>query len=393
MIPIHKTIQPLLKNFKGNFGLWFNKFIELSEKDGKYKPENNAIVYYKKKYDYLKNNASNLLKYKHLNQIKFCMEMDRIYEKITITARLVSPLIVGIGQTHPNEVGMTFDHTIGIPYIPASGIKGVVRLSYILAIILNESGTLKNEFKDEEKISLEKTDIPEIFGGDKSIGNKIETLKGNVIFLDAYPLNIPELYVDIMNPHYGDYYSDDKNKKPPADYLNPNPIKFLAVAKGTEFIFRLLVLKSIDEKIKEKFKKAFERAIECEGIGAKTALGYGLFEIINKNEPNELIEEIKLEQKRKIDEKKELEKKKEEEKLTSMSKIEKICFKLENKADENYANEIYKKINGFKKEEKVKVANALKNFWIKIGKWDGKLSKKQKEKKKKIKQIINENAK
>jgi len=41
-----------------------------------------------------------------------------------------------------------------------------------------------------------------------------------------------------MNPHYSPYYTEGK---PPADYHNPIPIKFLTVAKETTFIFRVLI--------------------------------------------------------------------------------------------------------------------------------------------------------
>jgi CRISPR-associated protein Cmr6 len=80
-----------------------------------------------------------------------------------------------------------------------------------------------------------------------------------------------------MNPHYGDYYSDENGETPPADYLDPTPIKFLTVSKGTKFTFRALVPQ--DSNLFEPVKIAFENAIKDEGVGAKTAVGYGRFEI------------------------------------------------------------------------------------------------------------------
>ncbi len=59
--------------------------------------------------------------------------------------------------------------------------------------------------------------------------------------MDGLPTTFPQLDLDIMNPHYGDYYQKKKDNKgnpiPPADYLNPVPVTFLAVATGQRFSF------------------------------------------------------------------------------------------------------------------------------------------------------------
>jgi len=58
--------------------------------------------------------------------------------------------------------------------------------------------------KTDEKKGLEYIDdesyeaIYGIFGNQKN--------RGQVVFLDAYPEKVPDLHIDIMNPHYGDYY-------------------------------------------------------------------------------------------------------------------------------------------------------------------------------------------
>ncbi|MEN2998479.1 MAG: type III-B CRISPR module RAMP protein Cmr6, partial [Brevinematia bacterium] len=95
--------------------------------------------------------------------------------------------------------------------------------------------------------------------------------KGRVIFMDAYPVSEIKLELDIMNPHYPDYYS--KNQ-PPADWQNPVPITFLTVGK-TKFQFLLL---SRDESLLEKATILLKNALKEHGIGAKTSLGYGIFD-------------------------------------------------------------------------------------------------------------------
>ena len=46
-------------------------------------------------------------------------------------------------------------------------------------------------------------------------------MQGRGHFYDAFPLSEPVMEVDLMNCHYGDYYTS-AGSKPPGDYYNPN---------------------------------------------------------------------------------------------------------------------------------------------------------------------------
>ena len=281
----------------GNFSLWFNKYIPLNHDSFEYSDakgnKNGAAECYKEVYDSkTKGNVKDYLKNRHVSQIAFCKYYESIkgYKYVVCRAKLKTELITGLGQTHPSETGMVLDRNMGIPYIPSSSIKGIVRFAYILSVIFNDDGTIKDEFKDKEKIeNLGNYGVSDIFGGDKILEGESKSFKGGVIFLDAYPLTVPELKVDIMNPHYREYYMDDNNKIPPADYLSPVPIKFLTVKRGTEFMFRFVAKENVVDITLDALKKA----ITQEGVGAKTALGYGLFELEDFEEPNILIAEYK----------------------------------------------------------------------------------------------------
>jgi len=206
---------------KGNFGLWYNKFIPVNpvkeDKDDKkdaFKAcdvsgkVTDVVKFYQECYkQMIQNEAGNtlkkLLERKHLDQSAYCGSFPvNDYEVITSRATLKTPLITGIGESHPHEVSMVFDHNLGIPYIPASGVKGIVRFAH--AIALWESGVPQEYLKTDEKKGLEYIDdesyeaIYGIFGNQKN--------RGQVVFLDAYPEKVPDLHIDIMNPHYGDYY-------------------------------------------------------------------------------------------------------------------------------------------------------------------------------------------
>ncbi|MCS7299880.1 MAG: type III-B CRISPR module RAMP protein Cmr6 [Spirochaetia bacterium] len=204
-------------------------------------------------------------------------------------------LVVGLGASHPQETSMILHHIYGIPYIPGSAVKGITR-HWALTCFADKISSQKNSdfYKEIEQLSkgldggfkegslygnlsiqlldkkvekeekIELSDLVEIFGTQEQ--------KGKVIFMDAYPVDEIKLEIDIMNPHYPDYYSGNK---PPADCQNPNPITFLTVGK-TKFQFCLL---SKDNNLLNKATLLLEEALKEHGIGAKTALGYGIFDI------------------------------------------------------------------------------------------------------------------
>ncbi len=180
-------------------------------------------------------------------------------------------LAVGLGTENVLETSMTLHHTLGIPYIPGQALKGVVR-SYVV-----------NMYFENEKAALRNKDFCMIFGGGEGA---IDERAGNVIFFDVLPTEKPEVIKDIMNPHFGDYYSDT-GKKPPGDYYDPIPVPFRTV-KNTRFLFMSGLKKGKNGKlITGVFGEGdaiavvgewIEKSLSIFGIGAKTSVGYGRFE-------------------------------------------------------------------------------------------------------------------
>jgi len=171
-------------------------------------------------------------------------------------------LIVGLGNESVYETSITLHHIYGFPYIPASAVKGVVR-SWVITEIFNQIEA--DAEKDEG--------FESIFGSQDN--------QGSVCFFDAFPTSAPKIKVDIMNPHYGEYY---QGKKTPADYLSPIPIPFLTV-EDTPFQFIIGIKEKDNSQIKTgKFScktpldvanEWLKKALTEHGIGAKTAVGYG----------------------------------------------------------------------------------------------------------------------
>lgn len=197
-------------------------------------------------------------------------------------------LIIGIGGASVYEVGLTLHHVYGIPYIPASAIKGLTRSWMIQSQFENDEGKAlgdkefcdlfgcPSEWKDDEK-KVHKSYYEE----HKERYNKLPgERQGSTIFFDAFPTSVPKIEEDVMNVHYPDYY---QGKTPPTDFQSPNPITFLTVAKDTPFQFLVGVKENVEserstyEEMIGKAENLLISALTSHGIGAKTAVGYGYF--------------------------------------------------------------------------------------------------------------------
>jgi CRISPR type III-B/RAMP module RAMP protein Cmr6 len=111
-------------------------------------------------------------------------------------------------------------------------------------------------------------------------------VRGQLVFLDAFPKSVPTLKLDIMNPHFGKYY---KGEAPPTETDNPIPVTFMSVKEETEFVFRVFasplaegasVSTVFDDEDREAVLAMFRRACTELGFGGKTSVGYGRFSLL-----------------------------------------------------------------------------------------------------------------
>ena len=199
-----------------------------------------------------------------------------------------SRLIIGLGTDSVLETSLTLHKIFGIPYIPATALKGVVRavkfwnLVKAKDIASNEKSlkVFQEKFYGELETSDEDTFKAQLLFGAKNF-------KGLLLFLDAFPeINNENLFdVDIMNVHYPDYYS--KNE-PPGDWQQPKPIFFLTVKEEIKFHIAVLFDQYRHERLPKEYKKLDLNNLQTElvdlvstalsefGIGAKTRVGYGV---------------------------------------------------------------------------------------------------------------------
>lgn len=178
-----------------------------------------------------------------------------------IDARSTAPFATGLGLEHPVENGFAFLSPYGLPYLAGSGVKGVLRRS------------AEELERDEE---LPAGAVLALFGHEDADNAR----RGALTCWDVFPVPPKgELVVEIMTPHFGDYY---QNKGTPHDAGKPNPIPFLSVPARSGFRFVItcepaLLPPDIGDW-KAVIQKIIQHTFDWLGFGAKTAVGYGVLE-------------------------------------------------------------------------------------------------------------------
>jgi CRISPR-associated protein Cmr6 len=184
----------------------------------------------------------------------------------TAEAKVRGRMIVGLGTESVLEVGIALHRTYGVPVIPGSALKGLAARH--AAQNSAEKAWRKHGEQDEGASHRA------LFG---AVGEA-----GCVVFHDA--LWVPEpgsklpLDLDVMTVHHAGYYQGKQVPEttrilPPADWDDPNPVPFLT-AQG-----RYLIALEGPAAWTDAAMTFLKRALEHEGIGAKTAAGYGRLDL------------------------------------------------------------------------------------------------------------------
>ncbi len=352
------TAQLVRSNQADNFALCYRHFLQITRDGAKYK------VNFPNSTPALEESSQKLivqLRERQKQQLLLFVRSD--LELYCVDATVDWRLIVGLGSDHVQETNMTLHHVYGIPYIPGTAVKGVLRHWWLQ----------ENYGNDEDKALCDESFLA-LFGSQKQ--------RGKVQFLDAYP-DAVRFAKDIMNPHYPEYYIGGK---PPTDGQNPVPINFLTVERTS---FRFVFLTRTPGLL-DRLKERLERALEMKGIGAKTAVGYGYFRDF-KDQTDNIIGEFKRQQQAKQEE---FERKREAARRAALSPLERLAEELNcltaSQEDEARATHIYTaELQSLQGDEQRMIAQALKEYWQRINKWSGG-SKKQRAKVQKVKSILGE---
>lgn len=212
----------------------------------------------------------------------------------------IAPFTTGLGNEHPLENGFAFLNPYGLPYLPGSGVKGVLRQaarelasgdwgdpqgwSMEPRYPLRVNGKPVPDFH-KQPVMLTMLDV--LFGRETPEGES-DHVRGALAFWDVIP-QIPgdSLQVEIMTPHQGHYYQERAHAGSitPHESGQPTPISFLTVPPGSDFTFHVLCDRPLLARHapdladggawKALLEAAFSHAFDWLGFGAKTAVGYG----------------------------------------------------------------------------------------------------------------------
>jgi CRISPR-associated protein Cmr6 len=238
-----------------NLGLILDKYLPCSVfKDEKSKKDGRSIWLKKIQEEIHTGTHSDPLL--HENIYQRWRSMTNALHAEHFTASVDWRMVVGLGGETVLETDLTLHHLYGIPYIPASALKGLVR-----AFVTKEKeGFISKQIEDDNEY------LNTAFGSQKRAGA--------VIFFDAFPLPETIMYeLDIMNPHYSKYYGEGRF---PTNDQDPIPVTFLTVARTT-FAFALAPRSSEDQQYVQQVKEWLQEALKHYGIGGKTSAGYGYF--------------------------------------------------------------------------------------------------------------------
>lgn len=228
----------------------------------------------------------------------------------TFTVRTTYPgLLAGLGAQHSIghedeiKLGFSFDHTTGLPYLPASSVKGMLRscfpsrlaeaantypsgsseakalhakarqYSQLLLRVLLPKAQMKDTFDDQQLALLEKA----IFEGQLPNGKDVASVYERDLFFDAYP----------VRSHYRGRGGEDQERFLGLGAITPHgsnplksptPLRLLKVLPEVsfQFQFRLQTTQVGGATVSPLHKvRLFTEIINLFGLGAKTNVGYG----------------------------------------------------------------------------------------------------------------------
>lgn len=222
------------------------------------------------------------------------LEVLRSANYSVVNMRVQAPgLLIGSGLAHglPGseedvKTGLQFDYTSGLPVIPGSLVKGVIRSAFPT---IKEDKEQSNE-ADAEKLNYIRgliADIPEF--------SSLVLEDNDILELGNQMFNHGDIFADALLVGYGTRMKQHGPVKQvlAEDYITPHtggplaqpiPIKIVKVTPGVTFAF---CFKFNETKIGAKvvsasMKKALCAAILQDlGVGAKTNVGYGVLKRID----------------------------------------------------------------------------------------------------------------
>lgn len=172
-----------------------------------------------------------------------------------------SAFVTGLGQAHPVENGFLWHPGLGVPFLPGSGVKGVLR-----SWLSMEGPKLVTALTDAARTG--DADLDRLLGRPDRVGV--------IDLLPLLPSRPVRLQADLVNPHYRPYQRGDARAEP-ADWHDPVPSFFLAVTPRCFWQLAVVPGRHAREGDLDQVETWLTQAVDWIGFGAKTAVGYGRF--------------------------------------------------------------------------------------------------------------------
>jgi CRISPR-associated protein Cmr6 len=193
-------------------------------------------------------------------------------------------LLVGSGYSHQTgsmgefKLGFFFDHTTGLPILPGSSVKGLLRSAFPNRENREGVKKMKTEFiKGMLNADLSDIDVSKledvIFAGKRPDSDEYLPMYKHDVFYDAF-------IIGTSKENKGRIFGEDFITPHSSPLKNPTPVRFLKILPGVVFQFNFDLKDSKVDGVKLKASEKcelFKQIISLLGIGAKTNVGYGQF--------------------------------------------------------------------------------------------------------------------
>ncbi len=235
-------------------------------------------------------------------------------QAVTFVGRTDGPVTLHLARASSLEnAGIALHRIYGLPYLPATGLKGLARayaetVWFPAQFQTDQDGSPVDE-QAKEAAECAWRRIETVFGwspgSDRDKSYKPRTLAnpasdasaGAVVFHDAWCTDVPKLEVDILNNHHRSYYDGESQPTgPPGDWDDPVPVYFLTLASHQTFRFALSLRHpdADSAKLAEALALAHQWLIgglAMLGAGAKTNAGYGAFTFSSDSVPEDVLQQ------------------------------------------------------------------------------------------------------
>lgn len=257
------------KNRENNYLLFsrFGRYLvneEEDKKEGKVEPLSAPLSHHKSSNGFI----SEILHSLHKRQEWIVSQFpDYVKLQYKVNGRLL--LGIGGGTPYTSTNPMKLHPLYGIPYIPGSSLKGSIRNCWLHEHLKGDSLPHRNKnLKDYFDICFGT-------GTDEE-----QAASGKLIFMDAYPVEEYKIVEDVLTPHYKKYYNQ-KGATPPRDDDFPNIISLPAIEDTVFTIYIGIHFKTSEREgnLRNQIIQTIISTFSEYGIGAKTAVGYGLGEV------------------------------------------------------------------------------------------------------------------